>query len=57
MTQVDEITSGTTIHVVCLPQPIPIKPADALVTLGARASTGMALIPKAGIFHLQLQKS
>ena len=32
-------------------------PADALATLGARASAGVVLIPKAGIFRLQPQKS
>ena len=32
-------------------------PADALATLGARASAGMVLTPKAEIFHLQHQKS
>ena len=31
--------------------------ADALATLGARASVGMALIPTAVVFHLQYQKS
>ena len=28
-------------------------PTDALATLGARASAGMVLTPKSGIFHLQ----
>ena len=32
-------------------------PADALATLGASASAGMVLTPKAGIFHLQHQKA
>ena len=32
-------------------------PVDALATLGARASAGMVLTPKAGIFYLQHQKS
>ena len=31
--------------------------ADALATLGAKASTGMLLTPKAGIFCLQHQKN
>ena len=32
-------------------------PTDALATLGASASAGMALTPKAGIFRLQRQNS
>ena len=32
-------------------------PADALATLGATASAGMALTPTAWLFHLQHQKS
>ena len=32
-------------------------PADVLATLGARASADMVLTPKAGIYHLQNQKS
>ena len=43
--QVDEINSANTM------------PADALPILGASASAGMTLIPKAGIFHFQRQKS
>ena len=40
----------------CLSYTNNTMPADALVTLGARASTGMVLTPEAGIFHLQHQK-
>ena len=32
-------------------------PADVLATLGASASAGMVLTPKAGIFCLQYPKS
>ena len=55
LTQVDEITSGTTVHI--LPYTVNTLPADALATLGARASAGMVLISKAGILRLQHQKS
>ena len=41
----DETNSGTTIHVVCPTQ-----------ILGARVSSGMALTPRARIFHHQHQK-
>ena len=34
-----------------------IMPTDPLVTLGAMASAGMVLTPKAGIFSLQHHKS
>ena len=56
LTQVDEINSGTTVHVVCPTQPIPWL-MIALATLGARESADMILTPKAGIFPLQHQKS
>ena len=32
-------------------------PVDALATLGARATAGMVLTPKVGIFYLQHQES
>ena len=41
----------------CLSCTVNNIPADALATLGARASAGMVLTHKAGIFHLQHQKS
>ena len=41
----------------CLCYTANTMPADALGTLGARASTGMVLTPKAGIFRRQHQKS
>ena len=44
-------------HICCLSYIVNSMPADALATLGARASTGMALTPKAKIFCLQHQES
>ena len=41
----------------CLSYTDNTMPANALATLGARASAGMVLTPKAGIFHLQHEKS
>ena len=41
----------------CLPYTANNTPAGALGTLGARASAGMVLTTKAGIFRLQHQKS
>ena len=57
LTQVYEIDSGTTIHIVCPIQPIPCLSADALATLGARSSAGMVLTPKPEIFNLQHPKN
>ena len=41
----------------CLSYTANTMPADALASLGASASAGMVLTPKARIFHLQHQKS
>ena len=43
MAQVNEINSGTPIHVFCSAQLIPTMPADALATLGATVSASMLL--------------
>ena len=43
-------------HRCCLSYTVNTMPADALATLGASASAGMVLTPKAGIFRLQYQK-
>ena len=40
----------------CLSITVNTMPADALATLGARASVGMVLTPRFGLFHLQDQK-
>ena len=51
--QVDEVNSGTTIHVYSVTYRANTMPADTLATSGARVSVHMVLIPKAGIFRLQ----
>ena len=44
-------------NICCLSYTANDMSADALLTLGVRASTGMALIPKAGIFRFQHSQS
>ena len=56
VTRPQRVNSGTTAHVVCPTMPNTM-PGDALVTLGARATAGMVLDPRAGIFCLQHQMS
>ena len=56
LTQVDEIDPRTSIHC-CLSYTANNMPADALMTLGARASASMVLIPITGIFRLEHHKS
>ena len=51
-TQVDKINFKTTINEHCLSHTAYSMPADVLATSAARASAGMVLIPKTGIFHL-----
>ena len=58
LSQVDKINSGiSTCCDCCLPNIANTMPADGLEALGASASAGIVLTPKAGIFHLQHQKS
>ena len=57
-TEEDQIHNRATLHVACPTIPDKTMPADALATLGTRASAGMVLTSKVGIiFHLQHQKS
>ena len=56
LTQVMKFYSRTKTYVIC-PYTANTMFADALATLGARASTGMVLTPQTEIFHLQHQKS
>ena len=44
-------------YICCVSYTANTMPSDALVTLEARASGGMVLLSKAGIFNLQHQKS
>ena len=53
-TEDNQIHNGATLHVAYT---VNTMPADALVTLGAKASGGMVLTPKARILCLQHQKS
>ena len=60
VTEEEQIYKGETLHVAyegSLSYTDNITPADALETLGVRASAGMVLTPNARIFRLQLQKS